>query len=259
VPKFSANLGFLWPDLPLLDRIDAAARAGFGAIELHWPFDVPAREIRDACMRLDLQLLGINTPPGDRAKGEFGLAALPGRESDFAEAFRMTVDYAREAGAGYIHVMAGIAADRSAARRTLLANLELACAEAADITLLLEAINIHDAPGYFYSRQDEVRAIVEALAASNVRMMFDCYHAGRMGEDILVALERNMPFIGHVQIAAVPDRGEPDRRSVDYDAVFATLDRLAYAGWIGCEYRPRGDTTAGLDWADKLGFPLHGV
>jgi len=256
MPKFSANLGFLWPQLPLLDRIDAAADAGFRAIELHWPFDIPAGEIRTACARHGLQLLGINTPPGDRSKGEFGLAALPGRERDFAESFRMAADYAREAGAGYLHVMAGIATDRNACRQALLANLDFACQLAPDMRLLLEAINVHDAPGYFYSRQDEVREIVDAVSSPKVRMMFDCYHVGRMGDDIVQALQRHAPFIGHIQIAAVPDRGEPDRGAVDYGHVFATLERLGYSGWIGCEYRPRGDTNAGLGWREKLGVSL---
>lgn len=258
MPKFSANLGFLWPDRPLLDRIDAAAAAGFRAVELHWPFNVPAQEIGNACARHGLALLGLNTPPGDRAKREFGLAALPGREQEFRDAFRLSADYARAAGAGYVHVMAGVAEDRNTARRTLFANLSDAAREAPDLMLILEAINIHDCPGYLYSRQDEVREVIETLALPNLRMMLDCYHAGRMGEDVVPTLERCMAFIGHVQIAAVPDRGEPDAGSLDYRQVFAALDRLGYRGWIGCEYRPRGETTAGLGWAEKLGVSLGG-
>lgn len=256
MPKFSANLGFLWPDRPLLDRIDAAADAGFRAIELHWPFDIPASDLRDACIRRDVLLLGINTPPGDRSKGEFGLAALSGREQHFAEVFRMTADYARAAGASAIHVMVGVVADRTAARETLIANLDFACREVPDLTLLLEAINIHDASGYFYSRQAEVRDIIETLGRHNLRMMFDCYHVGRMGDDIADLMERHLPLIGHVQIAAVPDRSEPDHGNVDYGGVFATLDRLGYDGWVGCEYKPSGDTDAGLRWLDTLAVSL---
>lgn len=259
MPKFSANLGFLWPELPLLERIDAAADAGFHAIELHWPFDTPASDIRAACLRRGLSLLGINTPPGDRSNGEFGLAAVPGREGDFAEAFLMTAGYARAAGASAIHAMAGIATDRDAALGTLLANLEFACAKAPDITLLLEAINIHDAPGYVYSRQARVRDVILQIARPNLRMMFDCYHVGRMGDDVLESLERFMPLIGHVQIAAVPDRAEPDHGLVDYREVLGKLDRLGYTGWVGCEYKPRGDTNAGLGWPARLGFPLPGA
>jgi hydroxypyruvate isomerase len=259
MPKYSANLGFLWPELSLLERIDAAADAGFRAIELHWPFDIAASDIRAACLRRDLQLLGINTPPGDRSKGEFGLAALPGRGGDFAEAFLMTAGYARAAGASAIHIMTGIARDRDGALGTLLANLELASAQAPDLTLLLEAINIHDAPGYFYSRSVDVKDVIVKLARPNLRMMFDCYHVGRMGDDVLESLERFMPLIGHVQIAGVPDRSEPDHGSVNYREVLGALDRLGYAGWVGCEYRPRGDTNAGLGWPARLGFPLPGA
>lgn len=258
MPKFSANLGFLWHDRPLLDRVQAAADAGFRAIELHWPFDTPATELRAACQGLDLELLGINTPPGDTATGEFGLAALPGREAAFADAFRMTAAYARAAGAGYVHIMVGNSERRDASHRTLLANLDFACSHAPDLTLLLEAINVHDAPGYFYSRQQEVQAIVAAHAALNLRMMFDCYHVGRMGENVVETLENCLPLVGHVQIASVPDRSEPDHGSVDYREVFAALDRLGYRGWVGCEYRPSGDTGAGLRWMEKLGLSAGG-
>lgn len=259
MPKFSANLGFLWPDRPLLDRVRAAAGAGFGAVELHWPFDTPAAELRATCAGLGLELLGINTPPGNSGKGEFGLAALPGRQADFVEAFRMTADYARDAGAGYVHIMVGNARDRELAHQTLLANLDFASAHAPDLTLMLEAINAHDAPGYFYDRQHEVQEIVEAHPAPNLRMMFDCYHVGRMGEDVVETLERCMPLIGHVQIASVPDRAEPDHGSVDYRTVFAALDQLGYGGWVGCEYRPSGDTEAGLRWMEKLGVRPGGA
>jgi hydroxypyruvate isomerase len=251
--KFSANLGFLWPDLPLLDRLDAAAGAGFRAVELHWPFDTEAGAVRAACARLGLTLLGVNTPPGDRARGDFGLAAIPGREAEFRDAFALAAVWAREAGASSIHVMAGVPADRVKARTVLLDNLVFAAAEAPDLTLLLEAINDQDCPGYFYSRQEDVLDIVETAGLDNLRMMFDCYHAGRMRQDVSALLARCFQAIGHVQIAAVPDRGEPGRGDLDHTSVFARLNELGYSGWIGCEYRPRGDTDTGLSWMDVLG------
>jgi hydroxypyruvate isomerase len=254
--KFSANLGFLWPDRPLLDRIDAAARAGFRAIELHWPFDIPAEELRARCEQNGVVLLGINTPPGDLSKGDFGLAAVPGRQEDFRALFRMTAAYAHRAGARHVHVMAGVVADRDAGRDTLLANLSWALDHAPDLMLILEAINADDCPGYFYSRQDEARAIVERLSTPNLRLMFDCYHAGRTEVDFFAVLERCMPLTSHVQIAAVPDRGEPDRGALDYAPVFQRLEQLGYDGWIGCEYKPRGDTDAGLGWIESLGVTL---
>jgi hydroxypyruvate isomerase len=253
----SANLGFLWADLPLLARIDAAAKAGFPAIELHWPYDVPAREVRAACMGHGLRLMGLNTPVGDAAKGEFGLGALPRREADFAAAMRQSIDYAVEAGAGAIHVMAGVTAglDAASCRETFIANLARFAPEAAShgLTLLLEAINRRDKPGYFYSRQDEAAEIIEAVGAPNIRLMFDVYHCGVAEGDITKKLERLLPLIGHVQIAAVPSRAEPDEGEVDFRHIFATLARLGWEQPIGCEYKPRAGTDAGLVWREMLG------
>jgi 2-dehydrotetronate isomerase len=254
--RFSANLGFLWPDRPLLERIDAAAKAGFAAIELHWPFDTPANDLRARCEANGVTLLGINTPPGDLAKGDFGLAAVPDREEDFRALFALTAAYARRSHARHIHVMAGVVEDRDAGRRTLLSNLAWALDHAPDLTLVLEAINPHDCPGYFYSRPDEVREIVELLATPRLGMMFDCYHTGRTETDLIAALDRCLPLTSHVQIAAVPDRGEPDRGVVNYAAVFDRLEYRGYDGWVGCEYKPRGDTDAGLTWLDTLGVTL---
>ena len=255
---FSANLGFLWPELPLLARIDAAAMAGFPAIELHWPYDVPAREVRAACLRQGLRLMGLNTPVGDAARGEFGLGALPGRESDFATAMRQSIDYAAEAGAGAIHVMAGVTAglDAAACRQTFIANLARFAPEAEShgLTLLLEAINHRDKPGYFYSRQDEAADIVAAVGATNIKLMFDVYHCGVAEGDITRKLERLLPLIGHIQIAAVPSRAEPDEGEVDYRHILATLARLGWKQPIGCEYRPRGATDEGLVWREALGL-----
>lgn len=253
----SANLGFLWPDLPLLERIAAAARAGFPAIELHWPYDVPAAEVRVACERHGLALLGLNTPVGEAASGEFGLAALPGRESDFAAGMQMAIDYAAAAGAGAIHVMAGVTTgmDQRACRKALISNLARFAPEAASqgLVLLLEAINPRDKPGYFYARQDEAAAIIADVGAPNVRLMFDVYHCGVAEGDITRKLERFLPLIGHIQIAAVPSRAEPDEGEVDYRHIFKTLARLGWEKPIGCEYRPRAGTDAGLGWREALG------
>jgi hydroxypyruvate isomerase len=254
---FSANLGFLWPELPLLARIDAAAKAGFPAIELHWPYDVPASDVRAACARHGLRLMGLNTPVGDTAKGEFGLGALPGREGDFAAAMRQSIDYAVEAGAGAIHVMAGVTAgqDGQQCRDAFIGNLKRFAPDAArhGLTLLLEAINPRDKPGYFYSRQDEAAAVIEAVGAPNLKLMFDVYHCGVAEGDITRKLERSLPLIGHVQIAAVPSRAEPDEGEVDYRHVFAVLARLGWHQPIGCEYRPRAGTDEGLGWRAALG------
>jgi hydroxypyruvate isomerase len=258
MPKFSANLGFLWPDRPLADRIDAAATAGFKAIELHWPYDVSPESVRDRCARLGLELLGINTPIGDAGKGEFGLGALIGREADFDRVFTQTLDWGRRAGASAIHVMAGVVApeDKAGARATLIGNLKRAAEAAPDMTLLLEGINQRDKPGYFYSTIGEKADIIAEAGMPNVRIMFDVYHVGVSEGDIFKKLEKYLPLIGHVQIAAVPSRAEPDEGEIAYAAVLAELDRLGYRGWVGCEYKPRADTDAGLAWLRTLGVAL---
>jgi hydroxypyruvate isomerase len=258
MPRFSANLGFLWPDRPLHDRIDAASKAGFRAIELHWPYDTAPESVRDHCARLDLQLLGINTPLGDVAAGDFGLGAVAGREADFDRLFAQCLDWGRRAGATAIHAMAGVVApeDKPRGRATFIANLRRAAAAAPDMTLLLEGINQRDKPGYFYSSIGEKADIIAEVGAPNVKIMFDVYHVGISEGDIFRRLERYLPLIGHVQIAAVPSRAEPDEGEIAYAAVFAELDRLGYDGWVGCEYKPRGDTDEGLAWVETLGVTL---
>ncbi len=258
--RFSANLGFLWPDRPLLERIDAAAKAGFRAIEMHWPYDVPAAEVRSRCETHGLALLGINTIRGDVAAGENGLGALAGREEEFQAAVDQSLAFCLAAGGTAIHCMAGVVPPerREEAQAVFVKNLKTASAKAAQggIMLLLEPLNRFDAPGYFYSTVDEGAAVIEETDCANIKLMFDCYHVGRMGGDVIATLERLLPIIGHVQIAAVPSRAEPDQGTLDYRTVFAALERLAYAGWIGCEYKPAGATDDGLRWTSALGVDL---
>jgi hydroxypyruvate isomerase len=260
VLRFSANLGFLWPDRPLLARIDAAGRAGFRAIELHWPYDIPATEVKAACARHDLTMLALNTAPGDLGRGDFGLGAVPGRAADFDAAIDQSIAYCLTTGAKSIHVMAGVVAlsERARGRETFLRNLQSAAQKASThgLTLLLEALNPRDKAGYFYSTVGEAAGLIAELGIPNIRLMFDTYHVGVAEGDILKKLERHFPIIGHVQIAAVPSRAEPDEGEIAYGAIFKELEALFYGGWIGCEYRPRGDTDAGLVWISKLGVKL---
>jgi hydroxypyruvate isomerase len=253
MPRLSANLGLLWPDAPLLARIDSAAGAGFRAAELHWPYDTPAAEVRDACARRGLELLALNTPRGD-GPGDFGLAAVPGRCAEFRAGFVKAATYARDADAAFVHVLAGNADDPERVRETLLNNLAWAAAEAPDLTLLLEPMNRRDRPGYFYARPEQAAAVIDAVGAPNLALLFDAYHAGMEGIDVIAAVTAHLPRVAHVQIAAVPSRAEPDEGDLDCWAVLAALDRLGYAGWIGCEYNPRGATDAGLKWRSALGL-----
>lgn len=257
MPKFSANLGFLWTELPLLERIRAAAGAGFRAVELHWPYDTAPELVRDACSANAVTLVGINAPRGD-SKGDFGLGALEGRRGEFEASMEQSVAYARTAGASAIHVLAGVVtpADKPRARDVFAENLQWAARQVPDLTLLLEPINQRDAPGYFHSTTTEVASLIETVGAPNIRLLFDIYHAAIGEGDILTRLEKLMPIIGHVQIAAVPSRAEPDEGEIAYAAIFEALDRLGYPGWVGCEYRPRAGTDAGLGWVGSLGTSL---
>lgn len=253
--RLSANLGFMWPDRPLVERIAAAGRAGFRAIELHWPYDVPAADTRAACEAAGVVLLGLNTAVGDAARGEFGLGAVPGREADFAAQFQQSLDYCKTVGGNAIHAMAGVAEDNAASEATFVANLKAAAplAEAAGITILLEAINPRDKAGYFYHRVERAAEIIAAVGAPNLKLMYDCYHVGVGQGDVIRRFEQLLPLIGHVQIAAVPSRREPDEGELNYPAIFDAIEASGYAGWVGCEYRPRGDTDAGLTWREAFG------
>jgi len=260
MPRFTANLGFLWPERPLLARIEAAAEAGFGAIEMHWPYAVAAADVRRACERYGVRLLGINTVPGRLQDGDFGLGAVPGREEEFQGAIDQSVAYCVASGATAIHAMAGNirAEHRIDARRVFVQNLRLAADKAArrDLTLLLEPLNPRDHPQYFYSTVAAAADLIADSGCPNIKLQFDVYHVGMSEGDILTKLERHLPIIGHLQIAAVPTRAEPDEGDVAYAAVFERLDRLGYRGWVGCEYRPRAGTDDGLCWAQKLGVTL---
>lgn len=254
--RFSANLGFLWSELPLLDRIERAAAAGFRAIELHWPYDTPPEEVRDACHRHGLTLVGLNTVVGNAASGDFGLGAVPGREADFMAAIEQSIDYCQVSGARAIHAMAGNvpASQRSQAREVFTANLARAAerAEENDLTLLLEPINASDKPDYFLSTLQEAEALIEAVGSGRIRIMFDVYHVARQEGDVLRKLERYRHRIGHVQVAAVPSRAEPDEGEICYRAIFAQLRDMDYSGFVGCEYIPRASVEEGLKWMDVL-------
>jgi hydroxypyruvate isomerase len=256
MPKFSANLGLLWPDRPLLQRIDAAAEAGFFACEMHWPYQVPASEVAARSRHHGIELLGINTAPGHLAQGERGLGAVPGREGEFQASMDQAIEYCIAAGARSIHVMAGsvLPQDRERGRCVFAENLRIAAPKAAahNLTLLLEPLNPRDNPAYFYSTITEAASLIEELQLPNLRLQFDVYHVAIAEGDVLMKLKARMPIIGNVQIAAVPSRAEPDEGEIAYAAIFAALDELGYAGWVGCEYRPRGDTDAGLRWMRTL-------
>lgn len=251
--KFSANLGLLWRELTLPDAIRAAARAGFDAVECHWPYDVPVDEVRAALAETGLMMLGLNTVRGRVDAAENGLAALSGREAAAQAAIDQAIGYAVAIGARNVHVMAG-SAEGEGARQTFLSNLTYACKRAAPygLTILIEPLNRFDWPGYFLRTTDQAAEIIQSVEATNLRLMFDCYHVQITEGDLTRRLRALMPIIGHVQIAGVPDRDAPDRGEVNYSHIVGVLDRLGYDRPIGAEYRPSGSTEESLGWMSSL-------
>ena len=257
MPRFAANLAYLFTERPVMERFAAAAAAGFKAVELQFPYDQSPSAVRSQLERHGLTMLGINTPPG-RAAGQSGLAAVPRHEAEFAALFRQALDYVVAVGGRQIHVMAGQVPpeQRPAAETTFVGNLTRAADTAADrnITLLIEPINPRDRPDYFLTRAEHAVAIIAKVERPNLRIQFDFYHAQIVGGDLLRRFEKHLPLVGHVQVAAIPTRHEPDEGEVNYPAIFAELDKLGYEGWVGAEYRPRGRTEDGLAWARPYGL-----
>jgi hydroxypyruvate isomerase len=257
MPRFAANLGYLYTDRPLLERIDAAAASGFKAVELQFPYDVPASQVKAALERNNLTVLGLNTPPGER-EGEFGLAAVPGRGKDWQALFARALDYITAIGGNAVHCLAGKVPpeQRPAAERVFIDNLKAAAdlAAAKNIMLLIEPINPRDRPNYFLNHVEHAAAIIAKAGKPNIKIQFDFYHLQIVGGDLVTRLEKYLPMVGHLQCAAVPVRHEPDGGEINYPFVFAEVDRLGFAGWIGCEYRPRAKTEAGLGWGKAYGL-----
>jgi 2-dehydrotetronate isomerase len=257
MPRFAANLGYLFTDRPLLQRIDAAAACGFKAVELQFPYDVPPADVKAALARNNLVVLGLNTPQGER-DNEFGLAAVPGREKDWQVLFGRALDYITAIGGSAIHCLAGKVApeQRPAAERVFIDNLRGAAdlAAAKNIMLLIEPINPRDRPSYFLNHVEHAADIITKTGKSNIKIQFDFYHLQIVGGDLITRLEKFLPYVGHLQCAAVPVRHEPDGGEINYPFVFTEVDRLGYQGWIGCEYRPRGNTEAGLGWGRPYGL-----
>lgn len=253
MPKFAANLSLMYNEYAFLDRFAAAAADGFAGVEFLFPYDFAAAEIRARLDAAGLVQVLFNAPPGDWAAGERGIAALPGREEEFRRGFGLALEYAGVLGNRHVHVMAGLlqaGQERARQRDVYLANLAHAAraAAATGITVLIEPINPRDMPGYFLNRQAEAHAICQEVGAPNLKVQCDLYHCQIVEGDLATTLRRDMAGIGHIQIAGVPQRHEPDLGEVNFPYLFNLLDELGYAGWVGCEYRPQAGTSAGLGW-----------
>ena len=254
MPRLAANLTMMYAEHPFLDRFKAAASDGFQGVEFLFPYEFAAADLKARLQDNGLAQALFNAPPGDWAGGERGIASLPGREAEFQRGLDQALEYAAQLGNRSVHVMAGlIRADqnRAAHREVYVKNLAHAASAAASagITIVIEPINTRDIPGFFLNRQDDAQAICAEVGADNLKVQFDCYHCQIVEGDIAVKLQRDIAGIGHIQIAGVPDRHEPDLGELHYPYLFERIDALGYTGWIGCEYRPRAGTSAGLGWA----------
>jgi hydroxypyruvate isomerase len=258
MPRLAANLGYLFVERPLLDRFGAAAASGFSAVELTFPYSAPADAVRREIDRHRLEILGINTPLG--SAGEPGVAGIPGRERDFDAMFRTALDYAKTIGATSIHCMSGQVPPslQAEGEKVFAANIARASDLAAErgLMILLEPINRRDRPDYLLHRPEQAAAIIEQVGRANVRIQFDFYHVQIEGGDLMTRFARHFPIVGHVQIAAVPSRAEPDEGEVNYAAILDMIDRSDYAGCVACEYKPRKRTEDGLGWAKRYGIDV---
>ncbi|MBY3251111.1 2-oxo-tetronate isomerase [Rhizobium laguerreae] len=251
MPVFAANLTMMFNEWAFLDRFDAAAEAGFAAVEYLFPYEATPEAIAERLARNNLQQALFNLPPGDWAAGERGIAALPGRFDALKADVERALDYAAATGVRRLHLMAGIAdrhdEDASSAYRRSVTYAAGRLAEKG-IDLLLEPINGRNMPGYFLNDFGAAERLIAECGLPNLKLQFDIYHRQIIHGDVTIALRHLLPIAGHIQIASVPSRNEPDREELNYPYLFGEIDRLGYDGFVGCEYIPRGHTLDGLGW-----------
>lgn len=258
MPKFAANLTMMFNEVPFPQRFAAAAKAGFEAVEFLFPYEHPVPAVAGWLKENRLRNVLFNLPPGDWTGGERGIAALPGREAEFEASVVQALEYAQALATPNLHAMAGLLppdADRARHRQIYIENLRYAARQLArhGMGLLIEPINTRDIPGYFLNTQAEAHAIREEVGEPNLKVQMDFYHVQIVEGDIAMRLRKYFAHVGHIQIAGVPERNEPDDGEVNYSYLFRLLDELGYAGWVGCEYRPRAGTENGLKWMRALG------
>ncbi|QWW66945.1 2-oxo-tetronate isomerase [Rhizobium sp. WYJ-E13] len=253
MPKFSANLSFLYQDLAFLDRFAAAAKDGFGALEYLGPYAEPKEKVADALKANGLRQALFNVPSGDWAGGERGIACLPDRIEEFRNGISLALDYAKALACPQVNVISGLVpdgADLDTLEKVLVKNLKYAAERAADagVKLLIEPINLRDIPGFFLSSTDHAERILDKVGSDNLYIQYDFYHMQIMQGDLIPAFIRLKDRIAHVQIADNPGRNEPGTGEINYGFILSELDRLGYDGWVGCEYKPKAGTSEGLGW-----------
>ncbi|GAB3190994.1 hydroxypyruvate isomerase [Hydrogenophaga aquatica] len=257
MPRFAANLTMLFTELPFLDRFDAAARAGFQAVEFLFPYAFEANDIKARLDANGLQLVLHNLPAGDWDAGERGIACHPDRVEEFRAGVERAIAYAQTLGVKQLNCLVGKApagVPDSVLRETLVANLRHAAArlKAAGLRLLVEPINTYDIPGFYLSRTQQALDLLDEVGADNAFVQYDIYHAQRTEGELAATLQKHLARIGHVQLADNPGRNEPGTGEINYAFLFRHLDRIGYDGWVGCEYKPASTTEAGLGWLKAL-------
>ncbi len=253
MPRFAANLSMMFNELPFLERFAAAAEAGFQGVEYLFPYEHPVEVLEELLRKHRLENVLFNLPPGNWSAGERGITCLPGREEEFKTGVETALAYALRLKSARVHAMAGIApagAAPEALQATYIGNMKYAARKFArhGITMLMEAINTRDMPGFYLNTQAQSHALMTAVNEPNLKMQMDCYHMQIMEGDLAVKLRKYAADCGHVQIAGVPERHEPDTGEIRYSYIFDLLDEIGYVGWVGCEYRPAGKTVDGLAW-----------
>ncbi len=251
MPRFAANLTMMFTEHAFADRFAAAADAGFTAVEFLFPYALEPDAVAERLHRHALDVALFNMPPGDWDAGDRGVAALPSRAGEVGPFLDTALRYAEATGVARLHLMAGIADRSDAGSVQSYRDAVTRCAEALDargLELVLEPINGRDMPGYFLNDFDWAAALIDELGLPNVKLQFDLYHRQILHGDVTMALARMLPMIGHIQVASVPSRHEPDGEELNWPFLFAELDRLGYGGFVGCEYRPRASTRDGLGW-----------
>jgi 2-dehydrotetronate isomerase len=272
MPKFAANLHYLFSELPFLGRFEAAALAGFKAVEFQVPYDYPTAELTARLRANALQMVLFDAPMGDWDRGDRGLAAVPGREKEFRESLAKVIQYGGALACDTVHLMAGVVGpgqDYKAAERTYVSNLTYAASALAEhgIVGVIEPINkkmgvVQNGPsyttqgmhGYFLNHTEQARRVIEEVGSPNLLLHLDIYHMQMLEGHLAETIRENIGLLRHVQIAGVPGRHEPTIGEINYPYLFDLLDELGYPGWVGCEYRPEGETWTGLLWAQKYGI-----
>lgn len=253
MPKFAANLTMLFTEVPFLDRFQLAAKAGFKAVEFLFPYAYKAEDIKQKLDAHQLTLVLHNLPAGNWDAGDRGMACDPQRVDEFKAGVPLAIEYALALGVKQLNCLAGktpAGVSDSALRSTLVSNLKFAAAafQNQGLRLLIEPINHFDIPGFYLNRTAQAVELLDAVGAANAFVQYDIYHAQRMEGELAATVEKYLPRIGHIQLADNPGRHEPGTGEINYPFLFAHLDRIGYAGWIGCEYKPATTTEAGLHW-----------